>query len=475
MKKHRKLFRNFLSVLLIFVLCFTAAMTAFAEGEQSDTEPVSDPDVTVSAEADNTDVSDAADPGAADLTVSEEEEPVQEEEEPTQEPENGEVPVEEESTDPVSDDAEISEDDSSESSEESSSGSQPEESTEESSAEESTPEETVSGEDSDADLDAVIAEMVESIREEYGDEAAESFEKVMSNPGMRAYMEALQKKLEAEFPGMTAEEISEKLESMSDDEALAMLERIFNDPEIIRLSEALAEDEELAEQMEILMELLWGDIASGDDINLEEPVSGNQGDNISWTLDTDGTLTISGSGPIVPSYEEFDGMKLPFYEWDDYIDNISKVVIKDGVTDIPADAFSWSSTLKTVVIPASVKSIGAEAFAYCENLTAVYFQGDAPEIAEDAFDECSKDLTLYYREGTKGWDKVTGYKLAVWNTASSGGSREENGASSAQETAKTTTGSPDTGDSGTVWPFILLMAAAVICGGAVIIRMRRKR
>lgn len=504
MKKNRKIFRNFLSVLLIFVLCFTAAMTAFAEGEQPETESGSEQTTTAAAEEapGSTDT-----PGASESGISGQND--SEKDGLTKTTGSGEVPADEEITDePESDEEEIAgdetaEEDSSEMAEEDSSEEQSEENAEDSSEEESTPEEAVSEDGSGADMDAAVAEIVESIREEYGDEAAAGFEKMLGNPNMKAFIETLQRKLEAEFPGMSDEEISEKLDAMSDEETLALMEKIFNDPEIIELSEAVSEDEELAEQMEALMEILLGEeITADDDENLEEPVSGNQGDSISWTLDTNGTLTISGNGPIVPSYEEFAGMNLPFYEWDDYIDNITKVVIKDGVTDVPEDAFSYSSTLKTVVIPASVKSIGSEAFICCENLTTVYFQGDAPEIAEDAFDECSEDLTLYYREGTKGWDKVTGYRLAVWNAASSGESSEESkttqtekneqSPSSMQETGKNVqetgktaqetgkaaaagSNNPYTGDSGSVWPFVLLMAAAVICGGVVIIRMRRKR
>ncbi|MDY4970104.1 MAG: leucine-rich repeat protein [Lachnospiraceae bacterium] len=411
MKYSRRILRNFLACLLISVLCFSAALTAFAEEAASET--------------------------------------------PTSEIPISETPAPEAANQ------------------------------EESSAETVSASETGGS----GELDAGIAEAVEIIRSEYGDEAAESFKMMLNNAGMKAFMTALQQKLEAGFEGMTGDEITEKLENMSEEEALALMERIFSDPEMEALAEAVSEDEALAEEMETFMTILFGDAGgagSGDIPKLEKTVSGTQGDNISWTLDTDGTLTISGSGGITPSYEEFEGIGLPFYGWDDYIDNIDKIVIKDGITDITEDAFSWSSTLKTVVIPASVKSIGSAAFAGCENLTAVYFQGDAPEIAEDAFEGCSENLKLYYREGTGGWDQVTGYSLAVWSAASSGESSEESQttvgtqSSASQETSSaaadsSTKGTPHTGDTGNVWPFIILMAAAVICGAAVVIMMRRKK
>ena len=55
------------------------------------------------------------------------------------------------------------------------------------------------------------------------------------------------------------------------------------------------------------------------------PVTGTCGDNLTWTLDEQGTFTISGTG------EMWYDCSL---EWISYSDNIKNVVIGDGVTSI---------------------------------------------------------------------------------------------------------------------------------------------
>ena len=60
--------------------------------------------------------------------------------------------------------------------------------------------------------------------------------------------------------------------------------------------------------------------------------SGKCGENISWSLDGKGVLTISGSGKMA----SYDWGKSPFYNRKD----IKSVVIKSGVTRIGNSAFS---------------------------------------------------------------------------------------------------------------------------------------
>ena len=83
------------------------------------------------------------------------------------------------------------------------------------------------------------------------------------------------------------------------------------------------------------------------------------GENVTFVLNDDGTLVISGSGEMW--YYE-DSFSVP---WSRNREKITKVQIEDGVTNIGNYAFSGCSALTSVTIPNSVKSIGEEAFAYC--------------------------------------------------------------------------------------------------------------
>lgn len=81
---------------------------------------------------------------------------------------------------------------------------------------------------------------------------------------------------------------------------------------------------------------------------------GTTGD-CTWTL-TGTVLTISGNGKMG---DYGGGRSVP---WNDKIDKITNVKIKDGVTSIGHGAFCDHKNLSSVTIPNSITSIGAEAF-----------------------------------------------------------------------------------------------------------------
>ena len=62
--------------------------------------------------------------------------------------------------------------------------------------------------------------------------------------------------------------------------------------------------------------------------------SGTCGDNLTWVLDDDGLLTISGSGEM----KDYDFDEDHYAPW--YGKTIKEVIIDDGVTNIGSDAYS---------------------------------------------------------------------------------------------------------------------------------------
>ena len=94
------------------------------------------------------------------------------------------------------------------------------------------------------------------------------------------------------------------------------------------------------------------------------------GENISYKLTFDGTLTLSGSGPM-NTYEYDSKWGQPTCGWGDDISKIKKIVIEDGITSISQYSFYDCENLTEVNIPSSVQSIGKDAFHWCRNITKV--------------------------------------------------------------------------------------------------------
>ena len=95
--------------------------------------------------------------------------------------------------------------------------------------------------------------------------------------------------------------------------------------------------------------------------------SGTCGENLTWILDSEGTLTISGTGKMKDYY-----LYSPYSPWYGSRSSILTVEIRSGVTSIGSYAFRDCDSLTSVTIPNSVTSIGFAAFVDCSSLTSVY-------------------------------------------------------------------------------------------------------
>ena len=125
--------------------------------------------------------------------------------------------------------------------------------------------------------------------------------------------------------------------------------------------------------------------------------NGGDGVNTTWTLTKDGTLTVSGNGPIVDKDEiEYDEngevssiSKLDCIGWQisavwdkvtenmpvadaarERFDLVKTIVIEEGITEIPDGEFD-SFCPRTIRLPLSLQKLGSEAInaRYCESLT----------------------------------------------------------------------------------------------------------
>ena len=108
---------------------------------------------------------------------------------------------------------------------------------------------------------------------------------------------------------------------------------------------------------------------------------------ITWKLSDDGTLTISGTD--MPDYIYYSNSGNYSTPWNSRRDEIKKVVIDNGVTNIGENAFCLCPNLASITIPNSVTSIGNAAFYQCSNLTSVTIPNSVTSIGNQAFYSCS--------------------------------------------------------------------------------------
>lgn len=117
---------------------------------------------------------------------------------------------------------------------------------------------------------------------------------------------------------------------------------------------------------------------------------GGEGDgtNLTWTLDSEGMLTISGTGKM----KNFS--RSP---WKDR--ELTTVKVKLGVTSIGNSAFSCCNSLTSVIIPNTVTSIGAWAFRSCSSLTSITIPNSVTRIRVYAFSDCSSLISITIPDG----------------------------------------------------------------------------
>lgn len=105
-----------------------------------------------------------------------------------------------------------------------------------------------------------------------------------------------------------------------------------------------------------------------------------------WDLSENGTLTISGSGPMDEYWGTSSVGEVP---WLDKRDQIVRIEIGSGITSIGGSSFGNCENLKIAVIPSSVTSIGPYAFAYDTKLESVVMVDGVKSISSGAFYGCT--------------------------------------------------------------------------------------
>ena len=124
----------------------------------------------------------------------------------------------------------------------------------------------------------------------------------------------------------------------------------------------------------------------------EEPgeiiASGECGENLTWTLDENGLLKISGTGEM-----RWYGDGGP---WLEYEEQVLSLVIEEGATSISMNSFLGCEHLKSAVIPGSVLLVDTKAFSDCTALESLSFGEGVSAFGWESFARCTSlnSLTL---------------------------------------------------------------------------------
>lgn len=124
---------------------------------------------------------------------------------------------------------------------------------------------------------------------------------------------------------------------------------------------------------------------------MPEVASGKCGDDLTWKLDGNGLLTISGTGAMYDFEEEAPWLAL----------EPQKLVLEEGITHISDSAFYRCTSLTgTLKLPDSLTSVGYSTFCGCKELTGtLVLPKNLTDIGEIAFADCGFTGGLTLPEG----------------------------------------------------------------------------
>lgn len=165
---------------------------------------------------------------------------------------------------------------------------------------------------------------------------------------------------------------------------------------VYRKKSAQAENSILIDTAE--KEELGNESVSGADTAEAEGICGK---NLTYVLDSEGVLTISGNG------EMYNYNSINQAPWKDYRSSIKKVLIDEGVTSIGEQAFWNCKSLEEAILPESLQVIGKNSFYLCASLKEISLQDNISVIGNMAF--CGTALSTIVYSG----DEETFYNIKI--------------------------------------------------------------
>ena len=142
----------------------------------------------------------------------------------------------------------------------------------------------------------------------------------------------------------------------------------------------------------LLLLLLTVTVSAADTVTSGACGAEGDGSNLIWTLDDEGTLTISGSGRMM-DYGNGEWGTIPA-PWRENNRSIKAIYLEGNITSIGDQAFVGCYSLPSIIIPDSVTSIGENAFASCIALPDITIPDSVTSIGYSAFYNCRSLMSV---------------------------------------------------------------------------------
>ena len=149
--------------------------------------------------------------------------------------------------------------------------------------------------------------------------------------------------------------------------------------------------------------------------------SGKCGDSATWTLDSDGVMTISGTGATYNYDMDDDGNSAAPWCTKARIQRVNKVVVNSGITELGYSMFSNCTQLTSVSLPGGLKRIGSCLFLGCTRLSAITIPSSVTTIESNAFTHCDSITAITLPSGLRTMGDAVCSQMAKLTTATVSG------------------------------------------------------
>ena len=126
-------------------------------------------------------------------------------------------------------------------------------------------------------------------------------------------------------------------------------------------------------------------------VSAEILYSGQCGENVTYTVDDEYNLVISGEGAM----NDYTGALDKNIPWYSYQSKINKIYVEEGITSIGKAAFSRCNSLTDVKLPTTLANIRNRSFVLCNSLSTISIPVNITVLQERAFGSCTSLTSIW--------------------------------------------------------------------------------